>query len=337
MEKALVCPICDSNDVGYKRDYLFSYEAYNIRYKLYECHNCKLEWWEPLKIIPEVYENEVFQFYEYFHTGLLDELSPHHKPFFKYFPIKEGRLLDIGCGNGIFIKEAEKIGFEVWGIDLDKKSIKVAKEKWRLKNVFNMSLEDFYEYAKQNDLKFDVITFFEVLEHQDNPKRFIEIVKNLLKPGGYIAGSVPNKERLFVRIDRKIYPLDYPPHHFLYLSRNSIQHIFERFGFKEVEFYSVRFDLLRMTSYLEEIVGGKITKKLKDLVKTTLIGKDAQGLNVKYIEKSVETSGRRIFVLKAIKYVRDIIFFPAGLILVVPFNKKGYRLYFQAKKDSANV
>jgi 2-polyprenyl-3-methyl-5-hydroxy-6-metoxy-1,4-benzoquinol methylase len=40
-----------------------------------------------------------------------------------------------------------------------------------------------------------VITFFEVLEHQDKPREFLEMVKGLLKEGGYIAGSVPNRER----------------------------------------------------------------------------------------------------------------------------------------------
>ena len=88
---------------------------------------------------------------------------------------------------------------------------------------------------------------------------------------------------------------------------------------------------------MEEIIGGKISKKLKGLVKASLINKNAQSLNVKYIEKSIRTSGWRIFALKVIKYVRDVIFFPAALILIIPFNRKGYRLYFQAKKGSNDV
>jgi len=55
-----------------------------------------------------------------------------------------------------------------------------------------------------------------VLEHQDRPREFLEKVKELLKPGGWIAGSVPNRQ-LF-RFSNK--PLNYqmgnfPPHHFL--------------------------------------------------------------------------------------------------------------------------
>jgi 2-polyprenyl-3-methyl-5-hydroxy-6-metoxy-1,4-benzoquinol methylase len=60
-----------------------------------------------------------------------------------------------------------------------------------------MSLEEFYEYAKEKNLKFDVITFFEVLEHQDKLREFLEMVKGLLREGGYIAGSVPNRKWLF--------------------------------------------------------------------------------------------------------------------------------------------
>lgn len=56
-----------------------------------------------------------------------------------------------------------------------------------------MSLEEFSEFAKKEGLKFDVITFFEVLEHQDRPREFLERVKELLKPGGWLAGSVPKR------------------------------------------------------------------------------------------------------------------------------------------------
>ncbi|MEM2074300.1 MAG: methyltransferase domain-containing protein, partial [Nitrososphaeria archaeon] len=74
------------------------------------------------------------------------------------------------------------------------KSIKVCQEKWGLKNTFVMSPQEFAEFCQKEGLKFDVITFFEVLEHQDKPVEFLEAIKSMLKPGGYIAGSVPNRE-----------------------------------------------------------------------------------------------------------------------------------------------
>jgi hypothetical protein len=53
---------------------------------------------------------------------------------------------------------------------LTKKSVENVKRNLGIDTVFAMSLEEFYEYAKERGLKFDVITFFEVLEHQDKTK-----------------------------------------------------------------------------------------------------------------------------------------------------------------------
>jgi 2-polyprenyl-3-methyl-5-hydroxy-6-metoxy-1,4-benzoquinol methylase len=45
----------------------------------------------------------------------------------------------------------------------------------------------------------------EVLEYQNKPREFLEMVKGLLGEGGYVAGSVPNRERLFVEMDWKYF------------------------------------------------------------------------------------------------------------------------------------
>jgi 2-polyprenyl-3-methyl-5-hydroxy-6-metoxy-1,4-benzoquinol methylase len=185
------CPICGTE---VKKDGFI--EAYkspfnNQKYELYECPECELQWWEPLKMVPEFYENEVFDPYVSFHEGIRSRMGKNHEAFFSFFPKDiKGKLLDIGCGDGIFLKEAKKQGFEVWGIDFDRKSVKVVKKTLRVNTIYPMSLGEFHRFAKKRNLKFDVITFFEVLEHQDKPIEFLNIVKSLLKNNGYIAGSV---------------------------------------------------------------------------------------------------------------------------------------------------
>lgn len=44
-----------------------------------------------------------------FHMGLTEEISKHHKMFFKYMTFKYGRLIDIRCGDRVFLKEVRKI------------------------------------------------------------------------------------------------------------------------------------------------------------------------------------------------------------------------------------
>jgi len=188
---------------------------------------------------------------------------------------KKGVLLDIGCGDGVFLKEVQTLGFEVWGIDFDKKSVKVAKEKFKLKNVYPMSLEEFVEFANKRGLKFDVITFFEVLEHQDNPVGFMNNVKNLLKPGGYIAGTVPNRDRPLVSLDRKyVNTADFPPHHFLYFNKSSLEFLFNMFNFKDIYFSPVKVDFNHINFFIESTISMGWTKKLINLLKKNVINEE---------------------------------------------------------------
>ena len=149
------CPICytEVEESNFKETYVSPYN--NQEYKRYECPNCDVHWWEPLKIIPEFYESEVFEDYVAFHEGIGTRLGENHKAFFKYFPSNmRGKLLDVGCGDGRFLRYAKEQGFEVWGIDFDKKSVENVKRNLSIDTVFAMSLEEFYEYAKKRGLRF---------------------------------------------------------------------------------------------------------------------------------------------------------------------------------------
>lgn len=67
-----------------------------------------------------------------------------------------------------------------------------------------MSPQEFAEYCKEHNLKFDIITFFEVLEHQVDPVGFLETIKGMLNPGGWIAGSVPNRDNFLAKFNGRM-------------------------------------------------------------------------------------------------------------------------------------
>jgi hypothetical protein len=96
------------------------------------------------------------------------------------------------------------------------------------------------------------------------------MVKGLLKEGGYIAGSVPNRKRLFVEMDLKDYfHWDYPPHHFLWFSKSSLEKALNFSGFKYVEVYKLDFPFAELFPYLEKKFFGNLDKlktKLKGMV-----------------------------------------------------------------------
>jgi 2-polyprenyl-3-methyl-5-hydroxy-6-metoxy-1,4-benzoquinol methylase len=332
MHPNLTCPICGTEveTSSFKEVYVSPYN--NQEYKRYECPNCDVHWWEPLKIIPEFYESEVFEDYVAFHEGIGTRLGENHKAFFKYLPSNvRGKLLDVGCGDGRFLRYAKEQGFEVWGIDFDKKSVENVKRNLGIDTVFAMSLEEFYEYAKEKNLKFDVITFFEVLEHQDKPREFLEMVKGLLKEGGYIAGSVPKRGRLYVEIGWKYFHWDYPPHHFLRFSKSSLEKALNFVGFKDIEVYKLDFPFIELFPYLEKKLFGNLDK-LKIKLKGMVLG-DERKARVYAVDELAEVSPSKgkAYILMMLKFLRNAILLPFALRYVGKLKGNGLGLYFQAK------
>jgi 2-polyprenyl-3-methyl-5-hydroxy-6-metoxy-1,4-benzoquinol methylase len=329
------CPICytEVEERNFKETYVSPYN--NQEYKRYECPNCDVHWWEPLKIIPEFYESEVFEDYVAFHEGVGTRLGEYHKAFFKYFPSNvRGRLLDVGCGDGRFLRHAKEQGFEIWGIDFDKKSVENVKRNLGIDTVFAMSLEEFYEYAKEKNLKFDVITFFEVLEHQDKPREFLEMVKGLLKEGGYIAGSVPNRERFLREIYWKISHADHPPHHFLRFSRRSLENTLKLSGFEDAHVYIMDFTFDEIYPYVEMKLLGRFYN-LRNLLKSMVLGdrKRAGAYVDDIIVGEVSNSVKiRAYGLKIIKLIRNTLLSPVAFVYINSSHQRGPNLYFQARR-----
>ena len=174
------------------------------------------------------------RWYEQMYGGRDEKLLPL-EPGHKYFlsdSLAPGReLLDIGCGTGNFLAAERDAGYSVSGTELDRNAARFAKERLGLPRVLGLTISEFAE--KYPSEKFDVVTFFEVLEHQAAPVEFLEKVKACLRPGAYIALSVPNRERWLTGPD----VLDYPPNHFLRWNVSALRSLLSGQGF---EILSVR-------------------------------------------------------------------------------------------------
>lgn len=193
------------------------------KYELFQCGYCGLQFWEP-RAMPDA------QWYEQMYGGRDEKLlplEPGHR-FFLSDPTapRQGDLLDIGCGTGNFLAAARDAGYRVTGTELDRNAARFAKERLGLPRVHELTV---CEFATQRpDEKFDVVTFFEVLEHQAAPTDFLNNVKSCLRSGGYIALSVPNRDRWLTGPD----VLDYPPNHFLRWNAAALKKILTAQGFE---------------------------------------------------------------------------------------------------------
>ena len=98
------------------------------------------------------------------------------------------RVLDVGCGHGFFLYAAKQKGFDVHGIDIDEDAMRYGKEIMGL-DIKRNPVDSFDNLPSNH---YDIVTFWQVLEHLPNPGTCIREVMDLLKVGGIVAGSVPN-------------------------------------------------------------------------------------------------------------------------------------------------
>ncbi len=190
---------------------------------LYGCTSCDLHFWHPVGKPDAAWYEMAYQGRD--HRPM--PLEPGHR-FFLADPLapKCGRLLDIGCGVGNFLAAARDIGFETTGVEFDRAAVSFAQQHYGLQRVFAMRPEIFR--AMEPGAQFDVVTFFEVLEHQDEPTRFLNTAKELLAPNGFVALSVPNRDRW----QKGVEPLDYPPNHLTRWSPAALRNFLESNGFE---------------------------------------------------------------------------------------------------------
>ncbi len=104
--------------------------------------------------------------------------------FLSYCP--QGKLLEVGTGNGSFLWLMSKLGWQVEGIEPDPVAAKAAKDTGL--NVWQCGIED----ADLEAESYDAIVLHHVLEHIPEPKTVLEKLVNCLKPGGVLVCVTPN-------------------------------------------------------------------------------------------------------------------------------------------------
>lgn len=108
----------------------------------------------------------------------------------EYVPIfKNQKILDIGCGNGLFLDFCNKAGFRTVGMDISKDAINEAEEYKGTKFIVHNAMARSYPFPKNY---FDVITAFDLIEHLEKPNLLLLNIYKHLKPGGIAYLITPN-------------------------------------------------------------------------------------------------------------------------------------------------
>ena len=102
---------------------------------------------------------------------------------------RTGRLLDVGCGLGFFLKAVSAYpGWVVTGVEISPAAVHYAEEQLGLANVIRGTVED----AELTEHSFDIITLWDVIEHISQPDKLLLRLGRLLRNEGQVFIHTPN-------------------------------------------------------------------------------------------------------------------------------------------------
>ena len=234
------CKICESENTR------FLYKAeeidFNLRgiFDIYKCESCGYIF---VNNPPEDLNYYYPENYDPYKAAIQDETNPlmrwartcnirvKKKIVNKYMKYSySNKVLDVGCSTGIFLDQMRSSGWETYGVELSPIAAEYARNRFNLK-VATGQLSD----KNWSDTNFNVVTFWDSLEHTLNPRDTLEKCNKKLDNSGYIFFTVPNFESLDKRIFKKFW-IGYDfPRHISVFPLHTIKILLESTGFSIVK------------------------------------------------------------------------------------------------------
>lgn len=149
--------------------------------------------------------------------------------FYRHLPRTAGRLIDIGCGNGVFLLRAKAAGWQVTGLEPDPVAAAGVSECGL--DVHSGMLETFDRIDA-----FDVATASHVIEHVHDPRLFLRQIHDLLKAGGRVWLATPNVQSMGHRVFGRAWRGLEPPRHITVFSAKALRMMLLSAGFQDIRF-----------------------------------------------------------------------------------------------------
>jgi SAM-dependent methyltransferase len=227
------CPVCmDSSST------VFLFQRVGSR--IYSCRSCRLEFQFPQPTderLATIYSSDYF-------LGSKDIPSLQNQRLLKratarlylnavapYIRESHPRLLEIGCGHGEFLIEAESRGYEVEGLEHSQHAASEANQQLS-RCAVRVGSPEADVLARG---AYDVVAAFDVIEHLRRPKQALAFLHAALKPGGIVAIVTPSLDSWSRRLLAR-YWMEYKTEHLTYFSRKSLMHLLIDTGFTDLVF-----------------------------------------------------------------------------------------------------
>ncbi len=140
-----------------------------------------------------------------------------------------GKVLDVGCGGGVFLDLMASAGFDVHGLEPSESARDHLPPAIRDRVQFGP-----FENAKFQENSFDLVTLWHVLEHVPAPLDTLIKARELLGPGGELVVEVPNYGSIEARwLGPFWFALDVP-RHFWHFTPATLRSMAEKAGFRQI-------------------------------------------------------------------------------------------------------
>jgi len=258
MEKIIECPVCGSNlltDHFSTKDYFLTQENFSLSL----CKECGFVLTNPrpsAEELPKYYNSEnylshhakgfsptrwVYQF--------LRQINIHHKYSLVKSFIRQGSLLDVGCGTGELLNYFRKKGWEVQGVEPNPQARLFGKQS------YNLSVEDERMLQSYPPSSFDVISLWHVLEHVPDLNQRIVDLKKLLKPNGLLFIALPNLTSPDAQYYGSIWAGLDVPRHLYHFTPNTVLRLASQHSLSLIKSFPMKMDAYYVSLLSEQYKG----------------------------------------------------------------------------------
>lgn len=234
-----LCPACQSTEFKPLYAGLKDYE-HGIQcrpFSIIECAQCGLLRQHPLPAeteIPSLYPPAYLMDFEKsgaLRSTLFRLFSRYRLSFISPFLPADGRLLDVGCSDAFFLESIRDAfpAAQIEGLDMRKEVVEAGNRKGFI--IHHSSIEA----CALPPESYDLILLQSVLEHVRDPLNVMQIVHQLLRPGGAALIEMPNAACALRPLFGKYWGgFHYPRHTFLF-NRHNVKTLLKNAGFRSIK------------------------------------------------------------------------------------------------------
>ena len=254
------CPVCGKTDFSLYLevpDYFLTRETFSI----FRCESCGFKFINPRPGEEEIgryYQSENYISHDASGKSLLKWVYKAARTISvrtKFKIVRKhsgpGKILDVGCGTGEFLRHCRMNGYEISGGEPNDKAGTFAREVNGI--PVNRSLNDLI----RDRMVFDCITLWHVLEHLHDLNETLERIKRMLTPDGVVIVAVPNSNSWDAQKYGRAWAAYDVPRHLYHFTVETMQALAANHGFEIPDILPQKLDAYYVSMLSEKYLTGK--------------------------------------------------------------------------------